>query len=474
MKSCRRSLTRTSAFPQLPVLNAITNQIAIDPPDLEGYFLIAGQHVLDTTGSLFEWMRDVLNLSMSNTYVVGKSYSTSQVVAQQIQDVLKINYQTSSQQMMLGGFSESYDYDVIKLWEKLLYKLAILERKKQNAKGIFVLDDGGHLFRRMLPAILSLKTADGKPIPIIGIEQTSSGVFSSKSFLYPIIEVATSAAKKLETQMLAKLFAEQWESAIKMPLAALKLPNFPDELSDLRFGIMGLGNVGKAMLAHLQGLGHKNLVVYDSDPAVREEMIKINIFVAKDVPDFLKEAEVILGCTGHNFMSANFSECLEIIQQPRATRIPRIFVSFSSKDTEFNSLLVKIHQDNRNGPIDPLKHILYPKNDPHSVIIAAGMPFNFLSVNAGLCNYSIPHNEIQLTRGLLAAALLQAYSMMQNDRVDIAMQYQLDPRWQRFVVQAWLNSNQKPMLEEFNNLEWIQAHSGGDSYSENQNLYFRD
>ena len=91
----------------------------------------------------------------------------------------------------------------------------------------------------------------------------------------------------------------------------------------------------------------------------------------------------------------------------------------------------------------------------------------------GFVNYSIPHHEIQLTRGLLATAILQAYGMMQNDCIDIAMQYQLDPYWQRFVVQAWLHSNQKPMLEEFNNLEWIQAHSGGELYSENQNLYFR-
>ena len=183
--------------------------------------------------------------------------------------------------MMLGGFSESYDYDVIKLWEKLLSKLAILERKKQSVKGIFVLDDGGHLFKRMLPAILSFKTADGKPIPIIGIEQTSSGVFSSRSFLYPIIEVATAAAKKLETRMLAKLFTEQWESTIKMSLDFLKLSNFSNELSGLRFGIMGLGNVGKAMLAHLQALGYKDLVVYDLDSAIREKINDRNIYVVQ-------------------------------------------------------------------------------------------------------------------------------------------------------------------------------------------------
>jgi hypothetical protein len=472
MKPFKKVLAQPSFFPQLPVLNAITDKIAAAPPDLNGYLLIAGQHALDTTGSLFEWMRDALNLPMSNIYMVGKSYSTSQLVAQQMQDVLKINYQTNSQQMMLGGFSESYDYDVIKLWEKLFSRLAILKQKKQSVKGIFVLDDGGHLFKRMLPTLLNLRPTDKKSIPIVGIEQTSSGVFASRSFLYPIIEVATAAAKQLETPMLAKLVTEHWESSIKMSLDSIKLPDFPDALSELKFGIVGLGNVGKAMLKHLQMLGYKNIVVFDSDPDTLIKINNSNISVAKNVPNFIEKTDVILGCTGRNFMDASFAECLKIIQQPR--KIPRIFISLSSKDTEFNCLLVKIHQDNRNGPIDPLKHILYPKNNPHSIILAAGMPFNFLAVNTGLRDYSIPHHEIQLTRGLLAAAMLQAYSMMQSCTY-IATQYQLDPYWQRFVVEAWHNANQKPMLPDFNNVNWIQAHSGGDPCpTACKNLYFQN
>src|SRR6185369_12489067 len=128
-------------------------------------FLIAGQHALDTTGSLFEWMRDVLHLPMSNVYMVGKSYSTSQRVAQKLQDELNINYQPNSQQVVLGGFVDSYDYDVIKLWERFIARLATAEKKKQCIKGIFVLDDGGHLFRKMLPSLLSLRTVNHMPIP---------------------------------------------------------------------------------------------------------------------------------------------------------------------------------------------------------------------------------------------------------------------------------------------------------------------
>ncbi|MDQ2994322.1 MAG: hypothetical protein M3R00_05180 [Pseudomonadota bacterium] len=116
----RKKQSTKTIFPKLSVLQAITEEISCDPPDLSDYFLIAGQHALDTTGSLYEWLRDTLHLPMSNVYMVGKSYSTSKTVATKMRNDLNINYQTSSPQIMLGGFSEAYDYDIIKLWESVL------------------------------------------------------------------------------------------------------------------------------------------------------------------------------------------------------------------------------------------------------------------------------------------------------------------------------------------------------------------
>ena len=461
--------TKNNIFPYLPVLESIGQHIVRDKPNLSDYFLIAGQHALDTTGSLMEWLLNLLHLPASNIYMVGKSYSTSQRVVDKLSRALQINYQPTSKQIMLGGFADNYDYDVIKLWEQFLSRLEMAIQKNQPIKGIIVLDDGGHLFRRALPQLFNLRTIDQKPIPIVGIEQTSSGIFASNNFAYPIIEVATAAAKQLEAPMLAKLFKQQLEAHIISSLAAL---NLPSDLSKFRFAIVGLGNIGKAVLSHLLAVGNKNILVFDKDPTIQNKISSSDLVFTKNLAELLEKSDIVLGCTGHNFMEENFAKCLAIIQHPR--KIPRIFVSLSSKDIEFNSLLIKVHQDNRNGSIDPLKDIFYPQQAPNVIILSGGMPLNFMQVNSGKSDYSIPHNEIQLTRGLLAAAILQAYRMIQDHSTHIAKQYKLDANWQRFVVQAWMYSINQPMLQNFKDLAWIQAHSGGESYGCSPDMYFMD
>jgi len=141
-----------------------------------------------------------------------------------------------------------------------------------------------------------------------------------------------------------------------------------------------------------------------------------------------------------------------------------MFASVSSKDNEFNSLLINIQRNNRNGPIDPLNDIFYPKTKPCAVILGGGMPLNFKMVNQGLSEDSVAPEDIQLTRGLLAAAVLQACDMTEGypKDIDIAKQYQLDAEWQKFVVSAWCQAINKPMIPEFENLEWIRENSPGE------------
>ncbi|MDQ2994321.1 MAG: NAD(P)-binding domain-containing protein [Pseudomonadota bacterium] len=341
-------------------------------------------------------------------------------------------------------------------------RLEYLKNNNQKIKGILILDDGGHLFNRMLAGMLHVTHAGVNSIPVVGIEQTSSGVFSSRCALYPVIEVATSAAKQLEAPMLAKLIEQQLSQTIKICLAPYNSEQTPIEFKHLTYGIIGLGNIGMAALAQYQALGFKNIVIFDADPAKLVPLLSRDVTIAQNPVDFLSKADVILGCTGKDFMAPHFIDCLEKMQHPR--KFPRIFVSLSSKDTEFNSLLVKIHQDNRNGPIDPLKNIFYPKLNPHSIVLGAGMPFNFLPVNSGSLEYSIPQDDIQLTRGLLAAAIIQAYNMMQSNYSRIAKQYSLDAQWQSFIVKTWLELTHRNRIPEFNDLEWIEANSGGEAF----------
>ncbi len=452
-----------TVFPKLPLLQSITNKVSDHLPDLSDFILIAGQHALDTTGSLLEWLRDICQLPMMNVFMVGKSYSNSNRVITKLRQYLKINYQPNSEQTFLGGFSEAYDYDIIKLWEKVALRLEKCRKENKKIKGVLILDDGGHIFNRMIPRILKIIMSDEMHIPVIGIEQTSSGVFSSRSFLYPVIEVATSAAKQLEASMLAELVATQLKTNICGSLSTNNIPFREEEIDNLTYGIVGLGNIGTSLLSRLRDLGYQNIIVYDSDSSKSNTVNFNNITVIKNLFSFLKKADVILGCTGKNFLGNHFLECLKIIERPR--KIPRIFVSLSSKDSEFNSLLVKIHQDTRNGPINHLHDILYPKTNPNSIILAAGMPVNFHRVNSGLCDYSIPHEDIQLTRGLLATAVIQAYSMIELGYSRVATQYQLDPYWQRYVVLEWLELTNKSLIPEFTDLKWIEKNSGGETSS---------
>ena len=182
--------------------------------------------------------------------------------------------------------------------------------------------------------------------------------------------------------------------------------------------------------------------------------------VARSIVELVERSDIIIGCSGHDCMHANFAECLKAINSTDRKNIPKIFISVSSKDIEFNSLLVHIQSNNRNGPINPLDNILYPKTNPKVIILGGGMPLNFLPVNKGISNHSIPLEDIQLTRGLLASAILQAYYMMENGNTNIAQQYQLDPYRQHFIVKSWCESNKKPMIKDFDSIDWIKKYSG--------------
>ena len=433
------------SFPALPVLEEMRKKIELDAPQLENYFFITGQHCLSTTGSLFEWFRDTLKLQMSRTYLVSKTYSNSLSVLQKMK-TLKLHYQPSTKQLTLGGFPHHYDTDVVKLYDKFFSHLKKALKRKENIKGIIVMDDGGHLFTKMPSEMLSLKNAAGQLLPVVGIEQTSSGIGSSSVVPYPIIEVASSAAKQLEAPFVAKVIKEQ----LDRDLLAQGLTS--EQILNLCYGIAGFGNIGRALFDCLQSSGYKNIIIFDKDKKSTS-----NITMTPTIPEFIKKAEVILGCTGVDFMKEDFIQCLEIIREQR--NFPKIFASASSKDVEFNSLLIDVQRNNRNGSIDPLKDISYPKKNPDYIILAGGMPLNFKMVNQENRDHSVPLEEIQLTRGLLAAAVLQAHQMIETNQTHTAEQHGLDPKWQKFVVETWCRAMNRPMIQSFEDLNWISLHS---------------
>lgn len=462
----------SSNFPELDVLKKITANLKHNKPRLKNYFLVAGQHILNTTGSLLEWIIKELELPAENIYLIGKSYSTAKNVLRSIEKDLQVYCQPNSRQIALGGFCDSYDTDIALLWNKLFIRVLKDIAENKPIDGIFVLDDGGHLFK-MIPADLAYLTdLKNNRIPLIGIEQTASGINSSKKFPHPIIEVATSAAKGLEAPMLAKLTEEllhQLESLFFNYNSVYRTKLF--NLSKLTFGVVGLGTVGSATIKHLKNMGYSKLIAFDYDDSKRHLYHKEKIYFAKNILEFIEKTDLIFGCTGTDFMNTDkkkLASCINKIEQHHKP-YPKILISLSSKDTEFNSLLTHIHQNNRNMHhknmiINPLKDVIYPEHNPKVIIVSGGTPFNFTKVHKGLTDYSISPKNIQLIRGLLAGAILQAHNMMQNKHNYSELypgQYKLDPGWQSFIVQAWLESTKQEKNINFQDLEWISRNSGG-------------
>jgi len=439
-----RGIREAENFNRLPVLEAMRKSALWTALDLRDYYLIAGQHCLGTTGSLLQWLRDACGLKMKKTYLVGKSYSNNARVVEKLKS-LGLRYQANSEQLTLGAFPEAYETDISQLYAKLLTDL---KRGGQGAKGVIVLDDGGHLFKKFPREISKIKNLANIQIPVIGIEQTSSGVASSRIFPFPIIEVATSAAKQLEPASVVGILKKQLDKDL------LAKGGSSEALKNLCYGIAGFGNVGKAVFHLLRQSGCDNVIFYDQkSPDNSIEQPKRIV----ELPHFIRAADVIVGCTGEDFMKIDFPACLEAMESRER---PIIFASASSKDTEFNSLLRHIHSNNRNGAIDPLGDIPYPKHNPMAIILGGGMPLNFKQVHTGESEHSVPPEEIQLTRGLLAAAVLQAKRMME-DKVVLAEQYQLDSAWQSFIVNAWTQDRKEPQLTTFQDLDWISQHSLG-------------
>jgi hypothetical protein len=86
-------------------------------------------------------------------------------------------------------------------------------------------------------------------------------------------------------------------------------------------------------------------------------------------------------------------------------------------------------------------------------------------VNFDHSGESVPANDIQLTRSLVLAVVLQASEYFKGPQIKKGV-YALDSSYQRFVINEWLKyqdtSNIQP--EELFNLlneDWISLHSNG-------------
>ncbi len=338
----------------LPLIESLKH--LLDDLNLENTLIISVQHLCSTTEVLFDALFH-FRLDPENLYVLGKCYSTNPDVLVRLRKK-GINALFSSASF---NCNVPFDLDFDRNVDEMIKQVA-LSNDLFSYERIIILDDGGHLLER---ASLLLP----KGLPIVGIEQTSSGFnrMQDKNLPFPIINLARSWLKL------------EYESPIIISVVLRKLQEKLDQLDD---------NVSKVLLIGYGVLGQKLheilkdryfVSVFDSIP--ERSTISSDEFKSR-----LGEFDLIIGCTGATSLTHSDFKFLK-----RSV----ILASISSSDREFDAFQFRR---------------LYPVKNCHSNVSGGGVTL----LNSGFPltfdeDYdSIDPDDFQLTRALILASIYQA------------------------------------------------------------------
>lgn len=356
-------------FPVLEQLEELKLKKFVDFTD--EYYLIAVQHLLSTTGSLFEAIIS-FGFRSDHIFLTGKIYSTHEPTKTKLKE-LGINIYDSTYPKKPGTYSDCLENDVKCMWNILRNVIV------PNGK-IIILDDGGYMLRNIPDDML-------KSHKIVGIEQTTSGTRMQPAFeKIPVISVATSSIKLTQ------------EPPIVAESVKLKLGGIIRDLNPKSVGIAGYGHVGKAV-AEMISLNYP-VYVYDPNSKVTEIM-QSRIVLCKSLNELYNSSDIIIGATGEDISS---------IQWLTESVSDKTLISISSGDIEFNKILKASEPYMIEPYIDPLKTLQLKTARGHMIrILRGGLVANFTGeANSG------PPERIQITRALLLKAILQAQSMFEE------------------------------------------------------------
>ncbi len=422
------------AWTKLPAVKVLVEQaiqesaIAHKPLPFEDTAIWYVQHSFETSLSVLDAFI-ALGAKPSNIGIIDKAYSRCEGVEQAILK-REVNYIPGSLPARLGGFKYSFIRDVSQALMGFMKHLP-------HVKRIIVVSHGQNFFD-LIPAEIFEK------YPIVGIEKTTTGLSDSniEGFPFPIINMAECAANLiLEPSIIA-------EEVVKKAL-----PFIPMASQTLTCGVVGYGNIGRALTNKLLSMGHK-VMVYDRDPSKLKDL---EAKTTKDLSVLISYADCIFGCTGRDITEA--------IDFFNFARKEKFLISCSSADVEFLSMLHLI-QKKYNGQVSqkPLSDLEYVNEEGVSIrVLRGGYPINFDGISEG----STPQT-IQLTRALSVASALHASQLFDApDLVHKGGVIKLSAPLQRTLTQAFIHDQPQGMysqetIDHFNDEAWISKNSNGE------------
>lgn len=356
-------------FIKLELLDFLTDQFKKKKRDLSGIAVISVQHLLETTGSMFESILDI-GIPKDQIFITGKLYSNDSRTISKLKRIgLKLN--DSSDDNTLGKYYELLKLDCINLW-----KMGLETLKGKNIDAIIILDDGGMLLK-------TIPDFAREQYRLIGIEQTSSGIKLNNDPKIPVINVARSLVK---TNVEPAFISQAVIQKTRMKLLRLR---------PKKVGIIGFGSIGKGLYHDLKD--SFDVLLYDINDNFKIEDKLIYQNHSSSLEDLYRKSDVIIGATGTD---------VSYIPIIGSLKSDKLLMSVSSGDIEFKSLLEACQSQISTKVSSIIDDIEVPTETGHKLtILRGGTPVNFdNNIHSVLPEY------IQLTRGLLLLAIIQATS----------------------------------------------------------------
>lgn len=419
----------TARFPILPVLEHAKTILSRVPDPLADYHVVCVQHLLETTGSLIQAFID-LGCDPQKLHILGKVYSANDSVVERLK-ALRVRVHHSDMSFEWGRYSEQLLREARDMW-------GIVHNESSHGDRIIVLDDGGACVETIPETIISSRI-------IKAVEQTMSGItrYYDRQPPVPVIEVASSAAKTLLESPLIR-------QAVLERVAAIGVLN-----KQTIAGVVGVGNIGNAVMHSLID-GCQEVHVFDIDSETTRGLK--GVLVSNSLTELVESVDVVWGCTGVDLFATDDSW--------RDIRGDKIFISCSSQDHEFRSILTTLNGGQEFDDHDRRSDVTIPLEHGSIRVLKGGFPVNFDGSPE-----SVPGPDIQLTRALLLGGVLQSV----HENGCPFMRIMLNPRTQVAIVRSWLKerSENRSLYDDeitrgFDSESWVVNHSGGHYSSQSQ------
>lgn len=357
--------------------------------------VIIHTHLLPNNLPLFRHLAYLLD--SGHVYILDKPYST---VKKTYNDLVWAGFEVVPVRMendLPYEFATDKSLDV--LWRRL-----IEDQRKRKFTKLLIIDDGGEVWR-------SIPHEQLAGVNIAVVEQTQRGIarLNGSSLNHPpIVSVASAGIKKIiESEFIG--------------LSVVKKLQELNAFNDIkRVGIIGMGSIGLSVDGALKKLGIAT-ISYDPDPKNNSNSDSSR----QSLDSLINDSDMLIGTTG--------TDALKGLPFNRITTGKKIFVSASSADIEFGSLL-KIAEKHD----DPFGTVSIHVHDNFTIdVLNGGYPINFDRQKD-----STPDEDIVLTRCLMYIGAMQAVELINQGYTKQTI-FNLDKIAQAKLLDKWIDYKQE-------------------------------